>query len=90
MHDRKRIYAFERRGWSIVTRDARDVGSMTRFNKVAASLDGRVPRNDGGCGDARKQRELYGRLFDATRWGWGLEDALFGVPVQRGSVKYHL
>ena len=90
VHDRKRIEALGRMGWSVVTLDARDVGSMTRFKKVAASLEGRVPRKDDGCGDARKQRELYDQLLDATRWGWGLEDALFGVPVQRGSVRYHL
>ena len=40
--------------------------------------------------DTKLGAELLGRLLRATRFGVGLNGALFGVPVPRGKVKVHV
>lgn len=88
--DRRRIEALDRMGWSIATFEARDMADFWKFRHAAARLEGRVEHTSSESASSKTSKELYDRLLSATRWGWGLEDALFGVPVARGRIAYHL
>lgn len=49
-----------------------------------------MPREDGVQATFAERKRLSEELLEATRSGRGLEDALFGIPVARGSVPYHV
>ena len=58
--------------------------------KVVALIEDEIPRQLGGPAAAEDVAALHVRLLRATRYGVGLERALFGVDVERGAVTVHL
>lgn len=88
--DRRRVEALEHMGWSIKTVEFDQLSDLGQLGTVARLLDGKVERSAEDEASFVEKRKLRDALLRATRSGLGLEDALFGVPVKRGSVAYHV
>lgn len=90
--DRKRAEALEHMGWTIRTVEKADLANLQKLDAVARTLEGKVPRRqDSDAPEYRRRRQvLHQELLAATRYGLGLEGALFGVGVAPGAVTYHV
>lgn len=88
--DRRRLEALEHMGWSIKTVEADELSNLRRLDNLTKLLEGKAPREDGEQATFAEHKRLSDELLEATRSGRGLEDALFGIPVARGSVPYHV
>ncbi len=87
---RRRREALQHMGWDIYTIDLDQMRNPVELVKTVRLLEDRVPRLDQGPVDADEVICLQRRLLHATRFGMGIEPALFGVPVAHGQVKLHL
>lgn len=88
--DRKRREALAQMGWTTNVIALEEMTDFTELMKTVTLIDGIVPRDDGGNLEAPKSAELHQRLLRATRFGLGLEAALFGTPIRHGQVIYHV
>lgn len=88
--DRRRLEALEHMGRSIKTVEADKLSNLRRLDNLTRPLEGKVPREDGAQATFAERKRLSDELLEATRSGRGLEDALFGIPVARGSVPHHV
>ena len=88
--DRVRREALAHMGWTIYVVNVDDMTTYRRIKEKVALLD-KVPRQHRNEEvDERKGKELLERLLRATRFGVGMNSALFSVNVPRGLVKLHL
>lgn len=88
--DRLRREALSHEGWTIYVVDLEECLNWTKLRDKVSLLD-TIPRQRGaGRVDEKLSRDLLKRLLRATRFGVGMNDVLFGVPVPRGKVKVHL
>lgn len=88
--DRRRREALAHEGWTIFVVNVDEASDWAKLRDKVALLD-KVPRQRGsGEVDEKTGRALLDRLLRATRYGVGMNAALFGVPVPRGRVKLHL
>lgn len=88
--DRRRAEALRRMGWSIFTID---IAQITRYSELAryvALVEGTVPHRPDGRAPTYAAKVLLDRLLGLTRFGWGMNSLLFGVPVPAGAVTVHL
>ena len=88
--DRRRREALASMGWTVNVIDLADVSSGSSLMGAISLIEGVVPRAGDGPIDAATLQALLGRLLKATRFGLGLNAALFGVPVGRGVVDVHV
>lgn len=88
--DRKRREALVHMGWTVNVIALEEMREHRELAKVVSLIDGVIPRDNDQPIDATGVSELHRRLLCATRYGLGLEPALFGVPVRRGQVIYHV
>ncbi len=88
--DRRRAEALRRMGWSIFTVDGSGITSYRELAKVVSLLEGTVPHRADGRAPAAAAKVLLDRLLGMTRFGWGMNSILFGVPVPAGAVQIHL
>ncbi len=88
--DRRRAEALRSMGWSIFTVDAAKITSYRELTKVVSLLEGTVPHRVDGRAPASAAKVLLDRLLAMTRFGWGMNAVLFGVPVPAGAVQVHL
>lgn len=88
--DRRRAEALRSMGWSIFTVDAANITSYRELIKVVGLLEGTVPHRADGRAPASAAKVLLDRLLGMTRFGWGMNSVLFGVPVSAGAVQVHL
>ncbi len=88
--DRRRAEALRRMGWSIFTVDGSGITSYRELVKVISLLEGKVPHQADGRAPTSAAKVLLDRLLGMTRFGWGMNSLLFGVPVPTGAVQIHL
>lgn len=88
--DRRRREALASMGWTVNVIDLADVSNGPSLASAISLIEGVVPRVGDGPIDAAALRALLGRLLRATRFGLGLNAALFGVPVRHGLVDVHV
>lgn len=88
--DRRRAEALRRMGWSIFTVDAARITSYRELARFVQLLEGTVPHRPDGRAPTSAAKVLLDRLLGMTRFGWGMNPVLFGVPVPTGAVKVHL
>ena len=88
--DRRRREALASMGWTVNVIDLADVSDGSSLMGAISLIEGVVPRAEDGPIDAATLQALLGRLLKATRFGLGLNAALFGVPVGRGVVDVHV
>ncbi len=88
--DRRRAEALRRMGWSIFTVDGSCITTYRELTKVVSLLEGTVPHRADGRAPAAAAKVLLDRLLAMTRFGWGMNSVLFGVPVPAGAVQVHL
>ncbi len=88
--DRRRAEALRSMGWSIFTVDAGNITSYRGLTKVVGLLEGTVPHHADGRAPVSAAKVLLDRLLGMTRFGWGMNSVLFGVPVPAGAVQVHL
>lgn len=88
--DRRRREALAAMGWTVSVIDLADISSGASLLNVVGLIEGEVPRADGEPIDGAALQGLLTRLLKATRFGLGLNAALFGVPVRRGAVAVHV
>lgn len=86
-HDRRRAEALSHTGWSTYTVDLDQIHKPSELAKTVDFLDGLLPRH--GTPDHAQQLELHERLLKATRFGLGLEAALFPFAPPASRVKIH-
>lgn len=88
--DRRRREVLAHEGWTIYVLNTEEMLNFSQLRNTVSLLDG-VPRlrGSGPVSDAAA-RELLDRLLRATRFGVGLNAALFGTDVPRGLVRVHL
>ncbi|MDO4538030.1 MAG: hypothetical protein Q4B54_07695, partial [Coriobacteriales bacterium] len=89
--DRKRREALTHMGWAIYVINLDEIKSYPSLEaKVELFID-QIP-----CGphtqaaSKQERRQLLDRLLTATRFGLGLNNALFGLPVEPGTITTHL
>ena len=87
--DRRRREALAHLGWTIYVLEVDDLTSYDAIEKKVALLD-KVGRQPGAGPSREKGAVLLERLLRATRFGVGMNDALFGVDVPKGRVKVHI
>lgn len=88
--DLRRREALEHMGWAINTIKLDHMADHAELMRTVALFADEVPCQPGGSAPAAEVAELHGRLLRATRCGVGLEQALFGVPVEHGAVRIHV
>lgn len=88
--DRRRREALTHMGWTVNVIDLNDISNHSSLMSAVSLIDGVIPRDSKKPIDAKGTRELLGRLLRATRFGLGLNAALFGVPVEKGLVSVHI
>ena len=89
--DRRRREALAHMGWTIYSIQLDDVRNFVSLDRMVSLFAERVPHAHGWCpASAADQSQLLRRLFTSTRCGLGLERALFGTPVEHGSIAIHL
>lgn len=87
---RKRIEALGHMGWNVTVIGLEHMANFNELQKTVSLFEGDVPRLTSRHAPIMKTRELHQRLLRSTRFGMGLEAALFGAPVERGQVPVHL
>lgn len=88
--DRRRREALAHMGWTIYVLNV-DEATDYRILRDKVALMSNVPRQRGTRSvTAEEGRGLLERLLRATRFGLGLNAALFGAPVPRGRVRLHV
>lgn len=88
--DRRRREALASMGWAVNVIDLGDISNVTSLLSTISLIQGAVPRIGEGPIDAAGLRDLLVRLLRATRFGLGLNAALFGVSLGRGVVDIHV
>lgn len=88
--DRKRREALAQMGWTVNVITFEEMTSYTELLKTAALIRDVVPRDSGSDLGSPASSKLHQRLLRATRFGLGLEAALFSVPIRHGEVVYHI
>lgn len=87
--ERLRREALAHLGWTIYVLDVDDLTSYDAIETKVALLD-KVGRQPGGPPSPELGKALLERLLRATRFGVGMNAALFGVDVQKGKVRVHI
>lgn len=87
--DRRRREALAHLGWTIYVLNVDDLTSYEAIEAKVALLD-KVKRQNGSEVSQDQGKSLLERLLKATRFGVGLNAALFGIEVPKGKVKVHL
>lgn len=85
--DHRRSEALSHTGWSTYTVDLDQIHEPSELAKTVDFLDGLVPRH--GSPDHAQQLQLHEKLLKATRFGLGLEAALFPFAPPAGRIKIH-
>lgn len=85
--DLRRREALEHMGWTINTIKLDQMVDHDELMRGVALFEDAIPRQACGPAPPDKVEDLHGRLLRATRYGVGIERALFGVPVPRGAVR---
>ena len=88
--DQRRREALAHMGWQLNVVDLDHMRDHGLLMASVALFEGDLPRQPGGAASAQAVAGLHQRLLKATRYGMGLEPALFGVPVPHGTVQLHL
>ena len=88
--DRRRTEALQSTGWTIYVIDMARITRYSELAKYAALIEEKVTKQAGASAPLSARKVLLDRLLGMTRFGWGMNSVLFGVPVPTGTVQTHL
>ena len=88
--DQRRREALAHMGWTLNVVDLDHMHDHGLLMASVALVEDELPRQPGGGASKKASADLHRRLLKGTRYGKGLEAALFGVTVPHGTVQLHI